>query len=68
MLVLLSVILIAGEIDAPMDVTIATKLTCFGGIILSAIKLRKYRDVMDKDIEKLEGMMDIRDDENEDDD
>lgn len=65
LLILLSVMLIASEIDAELDEVITFKLFGFLCMILGGWRLRKYRDIMDKDIEKLEDMLDAKYDDDE---
>lgn len=65
-IVLISVMIIAAEIDVAMDLAIAIKLSGFGGMILAAYKLRKYRDIMDEDIEWIESKIDITEEDEED--
>lgn len=66
-MILLSVMLIASEIDGELDEVITYKLLGFTCMIWGGWRLRKYRDIMDKDIEKLEDVLDAKDDEYEDD-
>lgn len=66
LLILASVILIASSISGELSSVILIKVFGFLSMILGGWKLRKYRDIMDSDIDKLESLMDVQDDEYED--
>lgn len=65
-IVLISVVIIAAETQAAMELAIAIKLSAFGMMVLAAYKLRKYRDIMDEDISWIESKIEVTDEDEED--